>query len=102
MSEIKSKEEFYSSTVWNILGFFSRNVWLIEQIFWNNQKILFKQEKEKAKHILVTVYWYINVYEIFPSEYDEEKIERILQTLFKFQNYSVVNNDTLWNSLLNE
>lgn len=91
---IYNKEETnnFASPVWVVLNRFSRAKWLLVEILWNNERLLLKQEKEKTKHLLTTVYWFVDVYDIFPDEYDEEKILNILQTLFKYQ--TIPNNYT--------
>jgi len=73
------------STDENILTKFTKNVWLLDKIFGWTGLVMYKEDKEKAKRILYEVYWYENIYQLFSPELDEEKLDKTLTKLFRFQ-----------------
>jgi hypothetical protein len=68
----------------HILSKFTKNTWLLDKIFWGEGIILYNEDKEKAKRLLKEVYWYDKIYDLFEPELDEEKIDRTLRTIFRF------------------
>lgn len=65
-----------------------RPIWLFENIFWKYaNQIAYNNEKEMAKKILAEVYWYVDIYDFFPSEIDEEKMNKTLNTIFNYYDY---------------
>lgn len=80
-----------------ILDVFLENIWLFDNIFWKNTtKIIYNQERERAKNILKNVYHYNNVDILFPSEIDENRLYKTMETMFRFtsNNTSNANNNT--------
>ena len=76
----------------NILWKFTNNTWLLDKIFWKEGIILYNEEKEKIKRILFEVYWLKDIYDIFDPELDEEKIDRTLKTIFRFNDLKLPDN----------
>lgn len=70
-----------------ILNHFSKDVWLLEKIFWKSSDILYNFEFEKSKKRLENVYNKKDVDQVFPSQLDEEKLKWILDILFRVPNY---------------
>ena len=66
-----------------VLQHFSKDVWLLEKIFWKSSDILYNFEFEKAKQRLESVYNKEDISEVFPSQLDEEKLTWILDILFR-------------------
>lgn len=68
-----------------IIEKFITNIWLFENVFWKvTDLIVYDTEYEKAKRILSQVYWYKDVYDLFPAELDERKVNETLKTLFTY------------------
>jgi len=68
-----------------ILDIFLENIWLFDNIFWKNTwKIIYNSEYEKAKILLKQVYNYNNVDLLFPSQIDDQKLHKTLETMFRF------------------
>lgn len=68
-----------------IIDVFMERVGLFENVFWKaSDKILYNSEFEKVKNILFEIYWKKDVFDIFPSEFDEDKASRIMGTMFRF------------------
>jgi len=72
-----------------ILQHFSKDVWLLEKIFWKSSDILYNFEFEKAKQRLAGVYTKKDIDDVFPSQLDEEKLTKILDILFRVPHYWV-------------
>jgi len=72
-----------------ILQHFSKDVWLLEKIFWKSSDILYNFEFEKAKQRLAWVYTKKDIDDVFPSQLDEEKLTKILDILFRVPQYWV-------------
>lgn len=70
-----------------ILQHFTKDVWLLEKIFWKSSDILYNFEFEKARTRLEKVYNKKDVDEVFPSQLDEEKLKSILDILFRVPNF---------------
>lgn len=70
-----------------ILQHFSKDVGLLEKIFWKSSDILYDFEYEKAKQRLQSVYKKDDIDEVFPSRLDEEKLRPILDILFRVPQY---------------
>lgn len=66
-----------------ILQHFTKDIWLLEKIFWKSADILYSPEYERAKTRLSKVYGKMDIDEVFPSVFDEEKTTRILDILFR-------------------
>ena len=66
-----------------IIPHFSKDVWLLEKIFWKSSDILYDFEFEKRKQRLEMVYNKTDVHKIYPSQLDEEKLKNILDILFR-------------------
>lgn len=75
----------------HILSKFTKNTWLLDKIFWWEGIILYNEEKEKTKKLLKEVYW-LDVYDMFDPELDEQKIDRTLRTIFRFNDLQLPDN----------
>jgi len=65
---------------------FLTHLWLFNNVFWQfSNNILLDTEKEKVKKILFTVYNLKDVYDVFPWELDEVKLDRTLKTFFQHE-----------------
>lgn len=68
-----------------IIEKFITNIWLFENVFWKvTDLIVYDTEMEKAKRILYQIYGKKDVYDLFPPELDEAKVEKTLKTLFSY------------------
>jgi len=64
---------------------FLSNIWLFENMFWKYaNNVAYNQKKEKIKKILFEVYGYKDIYEFFPPELDNERVNKVLQTIFTY------------------
>lgn len=70
-----------------ILNHFSKDVWLLEKIFWKSSDILYNFEFEKARTRLQYVYNKKDMDVVFPSQLDEDKLKGILDILFRVPSY---------------
>jgi len=66
-----------------VLAHFSKDVWLLEKIFWKSSDILYNFEFEKSKQRLWSVYNKEDIDKVFPSQLDEDKLKWILDILFR-------------------
>lgn len=58
---------------------------LFESIFGKaHDMIILNEKKEHIKHYLYTVFWFSDVYDIFPKELDDDMTERYLKTMFTY------------------
>lgn len=77
----------YDNKKLNILDKFSSNEWLFEQIFGDKSVAMYDLEKEKLKNLLIQVYWFTDIEELFPPEIDLDKINNSLKTMFRFNTF---------------
>ena len=66
-----------------ILEHFTKDVWLLEKIFWKSSDVLYDFEFERAKIRLTQVYKKTDVDLVFPSRLDEDKLRWVLDILFR-------------------
>ena len=66
-----------------IIKHFSKDVWLLEKIFWKSSDILYDFDYESSKRRLESVYIKKDLDLVFPSRLDEEKLKSILDILFR-------------------
>lgn len=68
-----------------ILDRFLWNIWLFENVFWKiTNNIVYNSEKEKIKTLLFKLYWKEDVFDLFPAELDNARVESTLKTLFTY------------------
>lgn len=67
----------------SILAHLTKDVWLLEKIFWNSSIVIYNEEFERIKTRLKKVYNKHDVDEIFPSRLDNEKARSYLEIFFK-------------------
>lgn len=70
-----------------ILKHFSKDVWLLEKIFWKSSDVMYNADYERAKQRLMTVYKKDDVDRVFPAQIDQDKLMPILDTLFRVPSY---------------
>jgi hypothetical protein len=76
-----------------IIKHFSKDVWLLEKIFWKSSDILYNFEYESSKRRLWSVYNKTDLDKVFPSMLDEEKLKWILDILFRVPQIWNINED---------
>lgn len=71
-----------------ILDRFLWNIWLFQNVFWEITKnIVYDTEKEKVKTLLYKLYWKTDVFDLFPAELNEERVNGTLKTLFTYYDW---------------
>lgn len=86
-----------------VIDRFIQNTWLFDKIFGDRWLAIYHSDREKLKLQLQQVYWYDDVFDIFPPELDIDKTDMLLKTLFTYydQQQAQNNNTTLWNIFWN-
>lgn len=64
---------------------FLSNIWLFENMLGKYAPLVaIDQEKERIKRILIEVYGFKDINDLFPPELDKDAMDRLLKTVFTY------------------
>jgi len=73
-----------------LLDEFTKKVWLIESIFWDQKMVLNNSPKEKLKDLLFYTFELHDVFDYFKPEFDEDKTEKFLKILSAYHDQVIL------------